>query len=127
VPCDVTLDTAYNKTTDQLLVDPTFKISASGATIDAMGPGGSLSIDPIFDTLFDLQAGLDVIIDTLDVVNIHQRVNPDLPGLSLSTDDAHIDFPLAPGFSLGFDFPEVDPEAGAILPRKIANDPKGAD
>jgi hypothetical protein len=112
VPCDVTLDTAYNKTTDQLLVDPTFKISASGATIDAMGPGGSLSIDPIFDTLFDLQAGLDVIIDTLNLVNIHQRVNPDLPGLSLSTDDAHIDFPLAPGFSLGFDFPEVDPKAG---------------
>jgi hypothetical protein len=112
VPCDVTLDTAYNKTTDQLLVDPTFKISASGSTIDAMGPGGSLSIDPIFDTLFDLQAGLDVIIDTLDLVNINQRVNPDLPGLSLSTDDAHIDFPLAPGFSLGFDFPEVDPQGG---------------
>jgi Cadherin-like domain len=112
LPCDVTLDTAYNKTTDQLLVDPTFKISAPGATIDAMGPGGSLSIDPIFDTLFKLQAGLDVVIDTLNLVNIDQRVNPDLPGLSLSTGDAHIDFPLAPGFSLGFAFPQVDPQGG---------------
>jgi hypothetical protein len=112
LPCDVTLDTAYNKTTDQLLVDPTFKISAPGATIDATGPGGSLSIDPIFDTLFKLQAGLDVIIDKLNLVNIDQRVNPDLPGLSLSTGDAHIEFPLAPGFSLGFVFPQVDPQGG---------------
>jgi hypothetical protein len=75
-------------------------------------PGGSLSIDPIFDTLFDLKAGLDIIIDTLNLVDIHQPVNPDLPGLHLSTGDAHIDFPLAPGFSLGFAFPQVDPQGG---------------
>jgi hypothetical protein len=112
VPFDVTLNTAFNKTTEQLLVDPSFAISGSGATINATGPGGSLSIDPIFDVQFDLQAGLDLFIDTLDLVNIHQRINPDLPGLSLSTDDAAITFPLSPGFSLSFDFPEVDPMAG---------------
>jgi hypothetical protein len=112
VPFDVTLNTAFNKTTEQLLVDPSFAISGSGATINATGPGGSLSIDPIFDVQFDLQAGLDLFIDTLDLVNIHQRINPDLPGLSLSTGDAAITFPLSPGFSLSFDFPEVDPMAG---------------
>jgi hypothetical protein len=45
--------------------------------------------------LFQLQAGLDLFIDTLDLVNIDRRVNPDLPGLSLSTDDAAITFPLS--------------------------------
>jgi hypothetical protein len=112
VPFDVTLNTAFNKTTEQLLVDPTFAISASGATLNAMGPGGFLSIDPIFDVQFDLQAGLDLFIDTLNLVNIHQPINPDLPGLTLSTDDAAVTFPLSPGFSLSFDFPEVDPMAG---------------
>ena len=67
IPFDVNLDTAYNKTTDQLLVDPCFVISASGATITAEGPGGFLSIQPIFDVLFDLQVGLDLIVDELEL------------------------------------------------------------
>ena len=112
VPCEITIDTAYNKTCDQLLIDPVFSIAGSGMTIDAMGPGGFLRIQPIFDVLFNLQAGLNFIVDDLPIVNINQRVNPSLPGVQLDTDDAAVDIPLAPGFSLGLDFPEVDPKAG---------------
>jgi len=112
VPYDVHLDTAYNKTTDQLLIDPSFLISASGATITAEGPGGFLSIQPIFDVLFDLETGLDLVVDEIGLAHVHQRVNPPLPGLKLDTDDAKTSIPLAPGFSLGLDFPEIDPKAG---------------
>jgi Bacterial Ig domain len=48
IPIDVQVDTVYNKTTDQFLVNPTFDISDSGAKIDGTGPGGFLSILPIF-------------------------------------------------------------------------------
>jgi hypothetical protein len=99
IPFDVTLDTTYNKTT-------------AGATIDGTGPGGFLRIQPIFDADFQLTAGLNLIVTDLNLVNIHQRVNPSLPGLTLDTGDAATTIPLFPGFSLGLDFPELNPDAG---------------
>ena len=112
IPFDVTLDTTYNKTTDRLLIDPTFAISAAGATIDGTGPGGFLRIQPIFDVKFDLEVGIDLIVTELGLVSIHQPVNPTLPGLTLDTGDAATTIPLSPGFSLGLDFPELNPDAG---------------
>ena len=99
VPFDVNLDTAYNKTTDQLLVDPSFVISAAGATITAQGPGGFLSIQPIFDVLFDLQVGLDLIVDEINLAGVNQRVNPPLPGLTLEHRRCQNHDPACPGNS----------------------------
>ncbi len=45
IPIDVQVDTVYNKTTDQFLVNPTFDISDSGAKIDGTGPR-RISLDP---------------------------------------------------------------------------------
>ena len=114
IPIDVQVDTVYNKTTDQFLVNPTFDISDSGAKIDGTGPGGFLSILPIFDVIFDLEVGLDFFIDELSFAKIHQPINPDLSdfGLTLDTGDAKVNIPIAPGFSLGLDFPELNPDAG---------------
>ena len=60
VPLDISLDTAYNKTTDTLQITPTVKL-APGGDFTTTGPEGSFGLDYLID--FALKAGLDFPVD----------------------------------------------------------------
>ena len=79
IPIDVQVDTVYNKTTDQFLVNPTFDISDLGAKIDGTELGRFLSILPIFDVTADFEAGLDFVVTELEFVSFMSGSIPTCP------------------------------------------------
>jgi len=59
LPFQITLNDIYNKTTNELEIDPTFSV-LSGGSLTTTGPGGSFSLDAIFNALLKLSAGVFV-------------------------------------------------------------------
>jgi len=126
---DVTVETNYNKTTDQLLIDTSAMLT--GASFSTEGPSGSYMLDFVWDVFLHAFAGvnidfgsidfdpLDIIPgdQTLDLGGINEQVdvNVDIgPGslnvLDLDSDtlSGTIEFP-APldAFSVNFDWPDI--------------------
>jgi hypothetical protein len=62
---DVTVETNYNKTTDQLLIDTGALLT--GASFVTQGPEGSYTLDFVYDMLIDFAAGVDVDFGTIDI------------------------------------------------------------
>jgi hypothetical protein len=60
---DVTVETNYNKTTDQLLLDTGALVT--GASFDTVGPTGSYVLDFIYDILLNARAGVDIDLGEL--------------------------------------------------------------
>ena len=58
LPFKVTLDDTYNKTTDTLEVDPTLT-ALSGGTFSSTGPGGSFSLDGIFNAMASIHGFIE--------------------------------------------------------------------
>ena len=103
MPFDVTIDTAYNKTTDTLQITPHVSL-ASGSSFTTTGPEGSFGIDCLID--FALKAGIDFPVD------IHAEV-ADSETLPLFHFDSHspdlpFTVPILPGIvDIAFDWPQL--------------------
>jgi hypothetical protein len=120
VPLDITLDTAYNKTTDTLKISPTVKL-ADGGHFSTTGPEGSFALDFLID--FALEAGLDFPVD------IHTGVadSKTLPLFSFGSHDPALPFtvPLLPGIvDISFDWPHLSTTsaAGTLTSHNTSND-----
>jgi hypothetical protein len=110
---DVTLDTAYNKTTDTLQITPSEKLT--GGTLHTTGPEGSYNLDFVVDVGFhpDLSVdGLDVGDIFGDIFDVNFADTENL--LNLSSHDPSLPFtvPLPAGLSITFDWPHISTSGG---------------
>ena len=134
---DVTVDTNFNKTTDQLLIDTGALLT--GADFSTIGPTGSYVLDFIYDVLLNAFAGVNVDLgeidfdplgiipgdQTIDFGSINERINIPIhigPGsanvLDLNSDTlaGSIDFPDPLGaFSVNFAWPNIT-TSGSLPP-----------
>jgi len=127
---DVTVETNYNKTTDQLLIDTGALLTA--ASFSTEGPSGTYVLDFVWDVLLHAFAGVNIdfgSIDfdplgiipgdqTLDLGGINEQINVNVgpigPGsfnlldLNSETLSGTIEFP-APlnAFSVNYDWPDI--------------------
>jgi hypothetical protein len=121
---DVTVDTNYNKTVDQLLIDTGALLT--GASFSTEGPEGSYVLDFVYEVLLDAFAGIDIdfgsidfgIFGSVDLGGIDETIN--LPTIDFGPDSINvldlgsdtlggtIEFP-APlnAFSVNFDWPDI--------------------
>jgi hypothetical protein len=105
IPIDIGIDTAYNKTTDTLLITPSFTM-APGAGFTTTGPEGFYKLDFIFNLLFHP----DISIDGIDLPNLLDlETNNTLNLIDLSSHSSDLPFtvPLPAGLSLSFDWPHI--------------------
>jgi hypothetical protein len=125
---DVTVETNYNKTTDQLLLDTSAVVTE--ASFDTVGPTGSYVLDFIYDILLNARAGVDidlgelgsitesVSIGTIDIgpgsFNVLDRDSDTLAGT--------IEFPPPlDAFSVNFDWPNIT-TSGDFPPNPVTGD-----
>jgi hypothetical protein len=138
---DVTVETNYNKTTDQLLIDTSALLTAASFTTE--GPSGTYVLDFVWDILLHAFAGVNIdfgSIDfdplgvipgdqTLDLGGINEQVNINVdigPGSfnvldldSATLSETTIEFP-APldAFSVNLDWPDITTD-GAYPPEPV--------
>lgn len=62
---DVTVETNYNKTTDQLLIDTSALLT--GASFATEGPSGTYVLDFVYDVLLHAFAGVDIDFGSIDL------------------------------------------------------------
>jgi len=134
---DVTVDTNFNKTTDQLLIDTGAILT--GANFSTVGPTGSYVLDFIYDVLLNAFAGVNVDLgeidfdplgiipgdQTIDFGSINERINIPVdigPGtanvLDLNSDTlgGSIEFPdPLSAFSVNFAWPNIT-TSGSLPP-----------
>lgn len=141
---DVTVDTNYNKTTDQLLIDTGALLIA--ASLSTEGPQGSYTLDFLYDVLLHAFAGVNIdfgSIDfdplgiipgdqTLDLGGIHEQIDVGPitvgPGsfniLDLSSDTlaGTIEFPFPlDAFSVNYAWPNIT-TSGNYPPNPVTSD-----
>jgi len=121
---DVTVETNYNKTTDQLLIDTGALIT--GASFSTEGPQGSYTLDFVYDVLLNAFAGVDVDFGSidfgplgeLDLGGIQEQIN--LPAITIGPGSFNIldvnsetlagtiNFPVPlNAFSVNYDWPDI--------------------
>jgi Bacterial Ig domain len=100
LPYNITIDTSYNVTTDSLLIDPTAVLDPS-AFFETHGPGGSYSLDFVFD------ATLSAFFHPLVGPNLDETVSADLGFNIFEIDSAE--------FTKTIDLPPVNPVATLTL------------
>jgi hypothetical protein len=107
-PYDITVETSYNKTTDVLFLTADATLGAASFTTE--GPEGSYVLDFIFSFLMNASAGLDfgelgswdIFSTTIGPWDVDQNI------LDLDSSDLSTQVPLPAGFSLSFEWPNVD-------------------
>lgn len=112
LPYDIDVGTQYNKTTDVLKISSSAAI-LPGALFNTEGPEGSYVLDFIFHFYATLKAGLDFgelgtwnIIDTaFGPWDANENI------IDIDSDDLVIEIDLPAGFSLTFEWPDVDVSA----------------
>ncbi|WP_342128554.1 Ig-like domain-containing protein [Hydrogenophaga sp. OTU3427] len=112
LPYDIDVGTQYNKTTDVLKISSSASI-LPGALFNTEGPEGSYVLDFIFHFYATLKAGLDFgelgtwnIIDTaFGPWDANENI------IDIDSDDLVIEIDLPAGFSLTFEWPDVDVSA----------------
>lgn len=115
LPYDIDVATNYNKTTDVLKISSSAAI-LPGALFDTDGPDGSYVLDFIFQFYAAVSAGLDfgefgtVPLVDLEIGPIDETANI----LDISSEDLVIDVELPAGFSLTFEWPDVDVSAETL-------------
>lgn len=120
LPFDVIIDTAYNKTTDQLLMSPSALLGEGGGfTTD--GPDGSYNLDFLF--YLDAYAHGSIIgigFDTHFGGPFGSLTDPALEIIDIDSDDASIDIPipsaLNPIATITISFPDVNTTSEAYDP-----------
>jgi hypothetical protein len=134
---DVTVDTNFNRTTDQLLIDTGALLT--GADFSTVGPTGSYVLDFIYDVLLDAFAGVNIDLgeidfdplgvipgdQTIDFGSINEQINipvhlgsGSLNVLDLNSDTlaGSIDFPdPLSAFSVNFAWPNIT-TSGSLPP-----------
>lgn len=125
---DVTIETSFNKTTDQLLIETGALLT--GATFTTEGPQGSYVLDFIYDILLNASAGINIDLGLLGTINESVSI-PEIslgPGefnvLDLSSDDlgGTIDFPPPlNAFSVEFAWPNIT-TVGTFPPNPVEAD-----
>jgi hypothetical protein len=125
---DVTVETSYNKTTDQLLIDT--GTSLTSASFSTEGPEGSYNLDFIFDVLLKAYAGVniaDVLTGRYDfpAIDIPGGSAPDVTSiLDLSGDDINgtIEFPPPlDALSIDFAWPDITTNGSSTTSSVTAN------
>jgi hypothetical protein len=101
LPYNITIDTSYNVTTDSLLIDPTATLDPS-AFFETHGPGGSYSLDFVFD------ATLSAFLHPVVGPNLDATIGP----LDLGFNIFEID---SAEFTKTIDLPPVNPVATLTL------------
>lgn len=121
-PMEISLDTAYNLTTDMLQIDAK-SISLAGLSFQTEGPGGHFFLDALLDVnlTFDLSISLpvgpaiDVLPSGLDNVSAFQSLE-----IVNITDSASLSIPLPAGFSVTAAFPaDVDATGSTGTPANV--------
>ncbi|VIO71622.1 hypothetical protein CI1B_38090 [Bradyrhizobium ivorense] len=126
LPYDITIDTAYNRTTDSLLITPNDALAAGG-TFNTTGPGGSYSLDFIFHAL------LSAHVDVLGLIGGSATVGPldlgfNIFGIDSATFSDTIDIPpLNPVATLTLQWPQVDTVGSQNGPNSLHSDGASAD
>jgi hypothetical protein len=92
VPIDVTVDTTYNKTTDQILVHPTLALG-SGASFTAHGPEGDFKLDFVFQ----LDGHVKGEIVGIPLVDETFGINKDTEIFDLDSNSAAFSWDVLPG------------------------------
>ncbi|MBR0868819.1 cadherin-like domain-containing protein [Bradyrhizobium tropiciagri] len=106
LPYDITIDTAYNRTTDSLLITPNDAL-ASGGFFNTTGPGGSYNLDFIFHALLSAHADIAGIGGSATVGPLDLGFN--IFGIDSATFSDTIDIPpLNPVATLTLQWPQVD-------------------
>lgn len=108
-PYQFTVETHYNKTTDTLLITSDASL-LSGGGFTTTGPGGTYTLDFIFEFLASLKFALDfgdlgvaTLVDTT-LGPVDETINI----LSLDSDNLGFTLPLPAGFSIDFAWPDLD-------------------
>ncbi len=107
VPIDVTFDTAYNRTTDLFVIDPSLMVAAGGG-FTTVGPSGHAKVDFIFNYDIGGAVGVDLpLLDPIDVYGISVRddLSKELINLDSASLSAEQDFGL--GITGGIAWPNV--------------------
>jgi hypothetical protein len=124
---DVTVETRYNKTTDQLLIDTGALVAA--ASLATLGPEGSYKLDFVYDVLLEAFAGIDIDLGILGSITEEISVGPitigpgdfnliDEPSSNL---EGTIPFPPPVNFlSVNFDWPDITTN-GAFPPNPVVS------
>ncbi len=103
IPVELTIDTTYNKTTDQLLINPS-AILGAGLSFNTTSPSGQIKLDFVFTVTghaFAEILGFDVVNEP---INYDKTVNI----FDLNSDALHFSWDILPGIvDLQFDFPDV--------------------
>jgi hypothetical protein len=133
---DVTVETNYNKTTDQLLIDTGAFVTA--ASMFTQGPEGSYTLDFVYDVSLSAFAGVDVDFGSIDLpdplgsfdlggLQKEIPVGPvgvgpgDFNLIDLTSDNLEgtIQFPFPlNSLSVNYDWPDIE-TAGAFPPNPV--------
>jgi len=89
---DVTVETNYNKTTDQLLIDTGALLTAASFTTE--GPSGTYVLDFVYDVLLHAFAGVDIDFGSIDFDPL--GIIPGDQTLDLGGIDEQIDINVGP-------------------------------
>jgi len=120
VPYDISVETNYNKTTDVLYL--TADAVLGSATFATEGPEGSYKLDFLYDLLMHATGGLDFgELGTWDILDA--TVGPysgSFNILNLTSDNLGLEVPLGAGFSLNFQWPNID-TASAVSSTNVIN------
>lgn len=121
---DVTVETSFNRTTDQLFIETGALLT--GAEFTTEGPQGSYTLDFLYDILLNAFAGVNI---DAELFSIHEQINlPEIsigPGsfnlIDLDSDDLSgtIEFPPPlNAFSLEFAWPNIT-TSGSFPPNPV--------
>jgi hypothetical protein len=107
LPFQVTLDDTYNKTTDTLEIDPTLT-ALSGGTFSSTGPGGSFSLDGIFNALAKLHGFAKVAGVTLGKGATTLQTTNDKQLFSFTSGQLAFSHSIVPGITAHVGWPQVN-------------------
>jgi hypothetical protein len=124
---DVTIETNYNKTTDQLLIGTGALLT--GASFNTEGPQGSYVLDFVYDIFLNAFAGVDIDAELFSITETVSIGTIDLgPGdlniIDLNSDDlgGTIEFPPPlDAFSVNFAWPNITTN-GTFPPNPVTGD-----
>jgi hypothetical protein len=120
LPFDVTLDTLYNRTTDTLQINPSDTLEP-GASFTTEGPGGSYSLDFVFNA--SASAFLHNPIDDLDVSVGPLDLGFNIFSIDSATLTKTIDIPPGdPVATLTLNFPTVNTTGAPSGPSTVHSD-----
>lgn len=108
LPLDVTIDTTYNKTTDQVLITPTLALG-QGMSFVTHGPEGSFKLD--FKFLLDAEAKAELL--GVDLIDIDYFADKTTNILDLDSQGLAVDFNPIPGVvSVHGEWPHISVTGG---------------